>query len=131
MPHAPAREADMLDEIVALDDVLVQRGYDDGVRVGRARGEEEGAQLGRLKGAEVGVRFAVFRGRVEAFRALSSQHPSVFPKRCARAHSCLFEMAPCPCALTFLSSLVALPLQGYCCSRAGRAGSRSCSDQPY
>ena len=75
--------ADMLDEIVRLDETLVQRGFDEGARAARARGEEDGLQLGRLKGAEVAVRVALFRGRLDAFINLAEKHPSVFPKRYA------------------------------------------------
>jgi hypothetical protein len=75
------REQDVFDDVLSLDDALVQRGYDEGIRVGNKQGDADGAQLGRLKGAEVAVRVAVYRGRLDALRILSSKHPSVFPKR--------------------------------------------------
>jgi hypothetical protein len=78
---------DMFDEIVGLDDSLVRRGYDAGVRIGNAQGEEEGLQLGRLKGAEVGVRLAVYGGRLEALEVLARKHPGVFAKRSVRARA--------------------------------------------
>ncbi|KAJ1632822.1 hypothetical protein T492DRAFT_612204 [Pavlovales sp. CCMP2436] len=86
MPREGGEEAaGMFDDIVSLDDSLVRRGYDAGVRIGNVQGEEEGLQLGRLKGAEVGVRLALYGGRLEAMEVLARKHPGVFAKRATGA----------------------------------------------
>jgi hypothetical protein len=81
-------EGDQLDlacfeDLVVLDDTLVRKGYDEGLRMGSTKGDEEGGHLGRMKGAEIAVRVAVYKGRLDACRTISAKHPSAIPKRCA------------------------------------------------
>lgn len=75
------------DDLVVLDETLVRKGYDDGLRLGSTKGDEEGAQLGQMKGAEMAVRVAVYKGRIDACKTIGTKHPSAFPKRCARARA--------------------------------------------
>lgn len=75
------------DDLVVLDETLVRKGYNEGVRAGSTKGDEEGEQLGRLKGAELAVRVAIYKGRLDACKTIRTKHPSAIPNRCARARA--------------------------------------------